>query len=307
MRSLEGRVAIITGGGRGLGREHAPLFASEGAKVVVNDLGGSPDGKGVDAGPAQEVVDEIVKAGGDAVANRDDVATWDGGQRLLETALNAFGDVHALINNAGILRDRMLTNMSESEWDDVITVHLKGHFCPTRAVAAYWKEQFKGGSKIDRSIVNTTSTSGLFAMAGQSNYGTAKSGLATLGIIAQKELGRWGVRVNSIAPMARTRLTLQTPGTGEALQQRAEEAAESDAFDELHPGNVSPFVAYLATADCPIKGRVFIVWGGQVHLVQPWKAVDSLVNSSRWTVEGLASQAARFAEVSVNQRNPFSL
>jgi NAD(P)-dependent dehydrogenase (short-subunit alcohol dehydrogenase family) len=196
MGSLDGRVCIITGAGRGIGREHSLLFASEGAKIVVNDLGGDIDGSGEDRAPAQLVVDEIKAMGGEAVANLDNVADWDGAQRLVQTAIDTFGDLHVLVNNAGILRDRVLVNMTEAEWDAVIHVHLKGHFCPTRFAAAYWREQSKAGKEVRASVINTSSTSGLIGNPGQTNYGAAKSGIATFSIIASQELGRYGVRVN---------------------------------------------------------------------------------------------------------------
>src|SRR5215203_3683586 len=242
MGALDGRVAIITGAGRGIGREHALLFASEGAKVVVNDLGGAIDGSGDDRTPAQQVVDEIKGMGGEAVANADNVADWEGGQRLVNAAIEAFGDLHVLVNNAGILRDRVLVNMTEEEWDAVIHVHLKGHFVPTRWAAAYWREKSKAGEQVKASVINTSSTSGLLGNPGQSNYGAAKSGIASFSVITAQELGRYGVRVNCIAPAARTRLTEATPGLGEVV------AAPSEGFDVWDPANVSPLVAYLATA-----------------------------------------------------------
>src|SRR5215216_6376423 len=212
MGALDGRVAIITGAGRGIGREHALFFASEGAKVVVNDLGGAMDGSGDDRTPAQQVVDEIKGMGGEAVANADNVADWEGGQRLVNAAVEAFGDLHILINNAGILRDRVLVNMTEEEWDSVIHVHLKGHFVPTRWAATYWREQSKAGKTVKASVINTSSTSGLLGNPGQANYGAAKAGIASFTIITAQELSRYGVRVNCIAPAARTRLTEATPG-----------------------------------------------------------------------------------------------
>ncbi len=194
MNTLKGRVAVITGAGRGIGREHALLFAKEGAKVVVNDLGGAADGSGSDTTPAQEVVDEITNTGGEAVTNYDDVADWEGARRLIDQAIETFGDLHVLVNNAGILRDRMLTNMGEDEWDAIMRVHLKGHFCPTRWAASYWRDQAKKGVEIPRAVVNTTSTSGLFGNQGQTNYGAAKTGIATFSIIADAELSRYGVQ-----------------------------------------------------------------------------------------------------------------
>src|SRR5207342_904785 len=212
MGALDGRVAIITGAGRGLGREHALLFASEGAEVVVNDLGGAADGSGDDTTPAQQVVAEIEARGGTAIANGDNVAEWDGAQRLVQAAIDTFGDLHVLVNNAGILRDRVVVNMTEAEWDAVIQVHLKGHFCPTRMAATYWREQTKAGKEVNAALVHTTSTSGLFSNPGQANYDAAKSGIATFSQVCAKELVRYGVKSNCIAPGARTRLTLATPG-----------------------------------------------------------------------------------------------
>ncbi|MEZ5266712.1 MAG: SDR family NAD(P)-dependent oxidoreductase [Acidimicrobiales bacterium] len=212
MGALEGRVAIITGAGRGIGREHALLYAAEGAKVVVNDLGGNADGTGGDLTPAQQVAEEIKAMGGEAVVNGDNVASWEGAQNLINQAVETFGDLHVLVNNAGILRDRVLVNMTEAEWDAVVEVHLKGHFAPTRWAAAYWREQSKAGKTVNASVIHTSSTSGLFSNPGQTNYGAAKSGIATFSQICAKELSRYGVRSNAIAPAARTRLTLATPG-----------------------------------------------------------------------------------------------
>ena len=290
MAALQGRVAVITGAGRGLGREHALLFASEGAKVVVNDLGGSAAGEGADATPAEEVVAEIQAAGGEAVANHDDIADWEGAKRLIDTAIEAFGDIHVLVNNAGILRDRMLTNMSEEEWDAVIKVHLKGHFCPMRHAAAHWREQAKAGQEVNAAVVNTSSTSGLFGNVGQTNYGAAKMGIGALTIIGAKELGRYGVRVNAIAPAARTRLTLGLGGASDA-------EPDPETFDVMDPANVSPWVAYLSTAGCPITGRVFLVYGGNVELFQPWAIIDKIEKDGRWTLDELEKEGARLADV----------
>src|ERR687892_2728102 len=237
MGALDGRVAIITGAGRGLGREHALLFAEEGAKVVVNDVGGNIHGEGADRAPAQQVVDEIEKMGGEAVANIDSAADWDGAQRLIQTAIDTFGDIHVLVNNAGILRDRVIVNMTEEEWDAVIHVHLKGHFCPTRHAAAYWREQSKAGKEVKASIIHTSSTSGLLGNPGQANYGAAKAGIASFSVITAQELGRYGVRVNCIAPAARTRLTEATPG----LQEVVKAPEDETKFDIWDPANVSPF------------------------------------------------------------------
>jgi len=283
MGALEGRVAIITGAGRGIGREHALLFAAEGAKVVVNDLGSAADGTGDDRTPAQQVVDEIKAMGGAAVANADNVAEWSGGERLVAAALEAFGDLHILVNNAGILRDRVIINMSEQEWDAVIAVHLKGHFVPTRFAAAYWRERAKAGHDVKASVINTSSTSGLFSNPGQSNYGAAKSGIATFTEIAAKELIRYGVRVNAIAPAARTRLTLATPGVGDQIQP----PEEPGRFDVWDPANISPLVGWLATEHCPATGKVFYVQGGRVAVFQPWTIVDQIERDDRWTIAEL--------------------
>jgi len=300
MGSLDGRVAIITGAGRGLGREHALLFAAEGARVVVNDLGGSADGTGEDATPAEEVAAEIRAAGGEAIANHDDVTDGAGAQAMINQAITTFGDLHVLVNNAGILRDRVLVNMSEGEWDAVIKVHLRGHYLPSRWAAVYWREQAKAGQPVKASIVNTTSTSGLMSNPGQTNYGAAKSGIATMTEIMQKELGRYGVRCNAIAPAARTRLTATIPGSEEREAERAAQA-EATGFDQMHPGNVSPMVAYLATADCPIGGKVFFVYGSTVKLFQPWTVIDRIDHDGRWTVEALAGAADKWGEVTFDQ------
>ena len=287
MGALDGRVAIITGAGRGLGREHALLFASEGAKVVVNDLGGDMHGEGGDPSSAMQTVDDIKAMGGEAVVNGDNVADWDGAQRMVQQAIEAFGDLHVLVNNAGILRDRVIINMTEAEWDAVIAVHLKGHFCPTRHAAAYWREQTKAGKEVNASIVHTSSTSGLFSNPGQANYGAAKTGIATLSQICAKELSRYGVRSNAIAPAARTRLTEATPGLSEVVK------APEAGFDVWDPANVSPFVAYLATADCPFTGETFLVQGGKVQRVQSWSAAEVIEKDDRWSVEELAAAAPK--------------
>jgi NAD(P)-dependent dehydrogenase (short-subunit alcohol dehydrogenase family) len=289
MGALDGRVAIITGAARGIGREHALLFAAEGAKVVVNDLGGAMDGTGDDRTPAEQVVDEIKAMGGEAIANADNVADWAGGERLIQAALAAFGDLHVLVNNAGILRDRYLVNMTEDEWDVVINVHLKGHFVPTRHAAAYWREQTKTGKTVKASVVNTSSTSGLLGNPGQTNYGAAKAGIGAFTVIAAQELGRYGVRVNGLAPAARTRLTQSTPGLGDIVKP----PAEAGAFDIWDPANVSPLVAWLATEDCPATGKVFYVQGGNVRLMTGWTMGDGVERNDRWTVAELDKELSK--------------
>ena len=286
MGTLDGRVAIITGAGRGIGREHALLFAAEGAKVVVNDLGGALDGSSGEASPAEEVVAEIKAMGGEAVANHDNVATWDGGARLVESALAAFGDLHVLVNNAGILRDRVLVNLSEEDWDSVINVHLKGHFVPTRHAAAYWREQAKAGKTVKASIINTSSTSGLLGNIGQSNYGAAKAGIAAFTVIIAEELGRYGVRANAIAPAARTRMTESTPG----LSDHVVKPSDAAVFDVWDPANISPLVAALAMEDCASTGQVYFVQGGTVRLFQNWTMTKSLDKDDRWSVSDLAGE-----------------
>jgi NAD(P)-dependent dehydrogenase (short-subunit alcohol dehydrogenase family) len=286
MGALAGRVAIITGAGRGLGREHALLFGREGASVVVNDLGGAVDGSGSDRTAAQEVVDEIVAAGGEAIANGDNVADWDGAKRLIESAVEAFGRLDVLVNNAGILRDRSIPNMSEQEWDAVINVHLKGHFAPTHFAAAYWKQRAADGDPAQGAIVNTSSAAGLCGNFGQANYAAAKAGIAAMTLVQAMELGRFGVRANCVAPLARTRLTLQTPGLDAIVGPPEGE----DAFDAWHPGNVSPLVAYLATADCPVTGGVFHVGGSEIGLAQGWTVGEILRADGRWQVEDIGTQ-----------------
>ncbi len=286
MGALDGRVAIITGAGRGLGREHALLFAAEGAKVVVNDLGGDAGGGGDDLTPAQQVVEEIKAMGGEAIVNGSSASDWDAAKAMVDQAVETFGRLDILVNNAGILRDRVMVNMTEHEWDVVVDVHLKGHAAPLHWAGAYWRERAKNGEDVNASVINTSSTSGLFSNAGQGNYGAAKSGIATLTEIAAKELVRYGVRVNAICPAARTRLT-ESLGGG---------MAAGEGFDKYHPGNVSPFVAYLASPGCRITGKIFYVAGGTVALFEPWSIADRIGKDSRWSVAELAEEADKFAD-----------
>ncbi len=292
MGVLDGRIAVITGAGRGIGREHALAFAAEGASVVVNDLGGATDGTGSSATAAQAVADEIRASGGNAVANTDDVADWDGARRLVRSAVDAFGDLHVLVNNAGILRDRVLVNMTEADWDAVVSVHLKGHAATTHHAAAYWREVQKTGREVTAAVVNTSSAAGLCGNFGQANYAAAKAGIAALTTVAAMELGRYGVRVNCIAPLARTRLTLQTPGMDDAVKA-PDDPARFDAWD---PANVSPLVVYLASPDCPFTGAVFHVGGGEVGLFQGWTIADTIAIDERWAPDRLAAEARGLAD-----------
>jgi NAD(P)-dependent dehydrogenase (short-subunit alcohol dehydrogenase family) len=258
----EGRVAIVTGAGRGIGREHALSLAREGAKVLVNDLGAEVDGTGGSTGPAGEVVDEIRGMGGEAAANGDDVSDWEGAQRMVNQAIETFGGLDILVNNAGILRDRMLVNMTEEEWDAVIKVHLKGTFAPTRWAAAYWRERSKGGETNDARVINTTSPSGIFGNAGQANYGAAKAGIASFTVITSKELERYGVTCNAVAPVALTRMT-ENLGMG----QLPEEAKE-----QLAPRWISPIVTWLASPESKdVTGRVFEASGRMLGVAEPWQ------------------------------------
>ncbi|WP_280229988.1 SDR family oxidoreductase [Nocardia cyriacigeorgica] len=287
MGALEGRVAVITGAGRGIGREHALLFAAEGAAVVVNDLGGSNAGEGSDAGPAQQVVDEIVAAGGRAVANTENIATWDGAKKLVEQSIAEFGKLDIVVNNAGILRDGFIAGLEESQWDAVIAVHLKGHAAVLHHAAAYWKEQSKAGNQPNAAVINTASASGVtIPNPGQANYGAAKAAIAALTLVAADELERYGVRVNAIAPMARTRLTLATPGMGAIFAAEVEEGE----FDAFSPANISPLVAYLASEKCPLTGKVFAVQGGAISELAGWHDVKTIEADGPWLIDDIAAR-----------------
>ncbi|SIR90110.1 SDR family oxidoreductase [Williamsia sterculiae] len=287
MGRFDGTVAIVTGAGRGIGREHALLLAAEGASVVVNDLGGANDGTGTDAGPAQDVVDEIVAAGGRAVANTDNVAQWAGAGRLVDQAVAEFGRLDILINNAGILRDAFIAGITEDQWDAVIAVHLKGHAACLHHAAAYWKARSKAGEDVSAAVVNTASASGTFMPnAGQANYGAAKAGIAALTQVAAEELERYGVRVNAIAPIARTRLTLATPGMSALF---AEEVPEGE-FDAFSPANIAPVVAYLADPNSKLTGKVFAVQGGAISELIGWHTADAIESDGPWTIDDVAAR-----------------
>ena len=277
MGALDGKIAIVTGAGRGIGREHALALAGAGAKVVVNDLGGSAAGEGQDSAPAQQVADEIKERGGAAAANFDNVADFQGAENLIKQAVGEFGRLDVLVNNAGIIRDRMLVNLSEDEWDSVINVHLKGHFAPTRHAAAYWRQESKAGNPVAGRVINTSSPSGVFGNVGQTNYGAAKAGIAAFTIIAALELGRYGVTVNCLAPNARTRLTEQTFG---------DIPVPEGGFDAMDPSNISPIIVGLASDEAAnITGQCFFVYGGVVNVLKPWDIGISLTKDSRWEPE----------------------
>jgi NAD(P)-dependent dehydrogenase (short-subunit alcohol dehydrogenase family) len=298
----DGRIVVITGAGGGIGRAHALAFAAEGARVVVNDLGGSRDGTGTSASPAQGVVDEIVAAGGEAVANTDDISTWDGSKNLIQQAIDHFGGLDVVVNNAGILRDRMLTNMTEAEWDAVIKVHLKGTFGPSHHAAAYWRDRSKEGRSNDARIINTSSPSGLFGNVGQSNYGAAKAGIAAFSVIAAQELGRYGVTVNAIAPTALTRMT------EDLAFVQAMRDPNSD-FDPLAPENISPIVVWLGSASSKdVTGRVFSVLGATISVTEGWVNGPTVTRTETWTpgelaeiIPDLVAQAAPNADMMGNR------
>jgi NAD(P)-dependent dehydrogenase (short-subunit alcohol dehydrogenase family) len=270
----DGRVVIVTGAARGIGREHALEFARHGARVVVNDLGAEADGTGSSDGPAGEVVDEIRAMGGEAVADGTDVSDFDAARRMVESTVERFGDLHVLVNNAGILRDRMLVNMTAEEFDSVIAVHLRGTFGPLRHAAAYWRGRHKAGHDVDARIINTSSASGIYGNAGQGNYGAAKAGIASMTVIAARELRRYGVTVNAVAPAALTRLTEGlTPGR----------ETRPGGFDALAPSNIAPLVVWLASPGArDVTGRVFNVRGGLISVAEGWRAGPVVDKGARW-------------------------
>jgi NAD(P)-dependent dehydrogenase (short-subunit alcohol dehydrogenase family) len=290
-RICEGRVAIVTGAGRGLGREHALELARQGARVVVNDLGSSVDGSGGSAGPASEVVEAIRGIGAQAVVNADDVSNWDGARCLVESAIETFGGLDVLVNNAGILRDRMLVNMTPEEWDDVIRVHLRGTFAPTHWAARYWRDRAKQGERNDARVICTSSSSGIYGNAGQTNYGAAKAGIASFTIIASKELERYGVTVNAIAPGARTRMT------EELARARGVTDPSPGEWDPRAPGNVAPLIAWLASSESRhVTGRVFNVAGGRISVAEGWHAGPAVDKGDRWQAEDLGSVVTSLVE-----------
>ncbi len=287
MGLFDGKVAIVTGAGRGIGAAEAELLAAEGARVVVNDLGGAATGEGRDRSPAQQVVDAITAKGGTAVANFDDIGTWAGAEALVAQAVDTFGQLDVLVNNAGILRDAMCFSMTEEEWDLVINVHLKGHFATTHFAAIHWRARSKAsGAPVDGAIVNTASESGLYGNAAQANYAAAKAGIASMTIVTARELERYGVRVNAIAPVARTRLT-------EELAGDYMKATEGE-FDRFAPDNVAAVACWLASPlAADISGQVVKVQGGVVQLVQGWRPVTQATDDKPWTIDGVEAVRAQ--------------
>jgi NAD(P)-dependent dehydrogenase (short-subunit alcohol dehydrogenase family) len=280
--NLDGKVAVVTGAGRGIGREHALALARAGAKIVVNDLGASLAGEGADTGPAHDVVREIQALGGEAAADGENVADFAGAKRLIDGAVAAFGRLDILVNNAGILRDRMLVNMEEHEWDAVIEVHLKGHFAPTRHAGAHWRERSKAGDQVNARVINTSSPSGVFGNVGQLNYGAAKAGIVGFTLIAAQELQHYGVTVNAIAPNARTRMTEAAFG---------EIPPPESGFDAADPANNSPIVVALCADEAQdITGQVFFVYGGVVNMLSGWEAGELFASDERWDPDALLQE-----------------
>ncbi|MET7335060.1 SDR family NAD(P)-dependent oxidoreductase [Nonomuraea sp. NPDC005650] len=285
MGNLDGRVVLITGAGRGIGRQEALLFAAQGAKVIVNDPGVAIDGTGGDAGVAADVVEEITARGGQAVANTDSVADWNGARRMVNTALHSFGDLHVVVNNATIERNMGLTDLPEQDFDDVLAVKLKGTFAVTHWAARHWRDRFQAGTRADRAVINTSSGSGLLnPLPAQVSYAAGNAGVAALTVVAALELGRYGVRVNCISPsMARTRLTLSVPGM-------SRQPPEGDRFDPLNPAASAPVAAYLASAACPLTGQVLSVRGGTVAVNHGWSLGGHIHKDGLWSVEELADK-----------------
>jgi len=287
-RLLDGKVAVITGSGRGIGREEALLMAQHGAKVVVNDLGAHFDGTGKDTSPAQQVVNEIKAAGGEAVANGESVSDFKAAKRIVECAIDTFGKLNVVVNNAGILRDRMIFNMGEEDWDAVIAVHLKGTFNVSRHACEYWREEHKKGNVLNGRIINTSSDAGLLGNVGQTNYGAAKAALALMAIVIDQEMKKYGVTANAIAPLARTRLTVDaTPSTAAMMGG----AVKEGEFDVFNPRNIAPLVCWLASDDAKdVHGEVFRVGGGTVWLMQGWKSAGKVQQHGTWDAAKLGER-----------------
>ena len=293
MGLLDGKVAVVTGAGRGIGREEALLLAAEGARVVVNDVGAGLHGEGGgDAHPAEEVVALIEEDGGEAVVNGDDISSWAGGKNVVDQAIDTFGSLDILVNNVGILRDKMSFNMDESDWDDVIRVHLKGHFAATHHAAVYWRNRSKAGEDVTGRIINTTSESGLFGSAGQANYAAAKAGIAALTWVEARELGRYGVTSNAIAPRARTRMT-ETIFGGDGM------SAGEGGFDAWDPKNIANVVAFLAApASADVNGQILVVFGGNIYAMSAFKAAGQVTRDAAWSPEELiAAKGELFKDI----------
>ena len=284
MGMLDGKVAIVTGAGRGIGREEALVLAAEGARVIVNDVGAGLHGEGSqDAHPAEEVVALIKERGGDAAVNGDDISSWAGGKNVVDQAIDTFGSLDILVNNAGILRDKMSFNMDESDWDDVIRVHLKGHFAATHHAAVYWRNRSKSGEDVTGRIINTSSEAGLYGNAGQANYAAAKAGIAALTWVEARELARYGVTSNAIAPRARTRMT-ETIFGGDGM------SAGEGGFDAWDPKNIANVAAFLAApASADITGQILVVFGGNIYAVSAFKAVGQVTRDAEWSPEELVA------------------
>jgi NAD(P)-dependent dehydrogenase (short-subunit alcohol dehydrogenase family) len=299
MGALDGKVAIVTGAGRGIGREEALFLASEGAKVIVNDVGASLQGEGGDESPAHEVADLIVEQGGTAAVNGDDVSSWEGAKALVDQAVETYGQLNILVNNAGIIRDKMTFNLDESDWDDVIRVHLKGHFATAHHAAVYWRNLAKAGNPVTGRIINTSSEAGLFGSPGQGNYGSAKGAIATLTWILARELERYGVTVNAIAPRARTRMT-------ENIFSAA--APEEGKFDHWDPRNVARLVGFLASDQAAdINGQIFVVFGGNIWAVGGFQPIGEVHQEAMWSIEDLGAAKGELFKNGPSQIPPFEV
>jgi NAD(P)-dependent dehydrogenase (short-subunit alcohol dehydrogenase family) len=304
-RLCEGRVVIVTGSGRGIGRGHALEFARQGAKVVVNDFGGAIDGTGASTGPAVEVVDEIKAMGGEAVANGEDVSDYDGAKRLVGAAIDAFGRLDVLVNNAGILRDRMIVNMSPEEWDAVIRVHLRGTYAPLHHAAQHWRDRSKAGEDVQGRVISTSSPSGLYGNVGQTNYGAAKAGIAAVTLIAAMELARYGVTANAIAPIALTRMT---ENLNPEREREAAERIAAGGFDDRAPDNIAPLVVWLgSTESAGITGRVFNVRGGHISVAEGWVEGPIVNQDKRWDPNDLGAVIPELVKAAATNANMMGL
>ncbi len=290
MGVLDGKVIAITGAAGGLGRAYAAACAEQGAQLVLNDIGAKRDGSGFDPAIVDEVVADVKALGAEAVGNAEDISTDEGAARTLAQALDTFGRVDGLVNSGGLLRDRMFVSMAPEEWDAVIVGHLRSHFAPMQAFAAHWREETKQGRTPDASIVTTTSNAGLFSQPGQSNYAAAKAGIAGLTVTLADELDRYGVRVNSISPAARTRMTTEVPGMAEMVAA----PEDPDAFDVFDPANVASVVAWMLSPTCRATGQVFFVRGGELKVLRGWRYAQELDRPGRWDVDDLDRQFADF-------------